>query len=47
MFSNVCFGFDIMIGWMFFNFNELYDEYKDEFGIVVEVDFVSCFVLNL
>lgn len=45
MFSNVCFGFDIIIGWIFFDFNEFYDEYKDEFGIVVEVDFVSYFVL--
>ena len=37
--SNACFGFDPTTGWTFFDLNALHDEYKDEPGSVVEVDF--------
>jgi uncharacterized protein with NAD-binding domain and iron-sulfur cluster len=37
--SNACFGFDETTGWTFFDLNALHDEYKDEPGTVVEVDF--------
>ncbi len=37
--SNACFGFDSTTGWTFFDLNALHDEYKDEPGTVVEVDF--------
>ncbi|BAZ38259.1 amine oxidase [Calothrix sp. NIES-4101] len=37
--SNACFGFDDTTGWTFFDLNALHDEYRDEPGTVVEVDF--------
>ncbi|MBF2017838.1 MAG: FAD-dependent oxidoreductase [Rivularia sp. T60_A2020_040] len=37
--SNACFGFDKTTGWTFFDLNALHDEYKNEPGSVVEVDF--------
>ena len=37
--SNACFGFNSTTGWTFFDLNALHDEYKDEKGTVVEVDF--------
>ncbi|MEL7246062.1 MAG: FAD-dependent oxidoreductase [Cyanobacteria bacterium J06573_2] len=37
--SNACFGFDKTTGWTFFDLNTLHDEYRDEPGTVVEVDF--------
>ncbi|MGK7873189.1 MAG: FAD-dependent oxidoreductase [Xenococcaceae cyanobacterium] len=37
--SNACFGFDPTTGWTFFDLNALHDEYKDEPGSVIEVDF--------
>ncbi|MGF1677512.1 MAG: FAD-dependent oxidoreductase [Rivularia sp. (in: cyanobacteria)] len=37
--SNACFGFDKTTGWTFFDLNALHDEYKNEPGTVVEVDF--------
>ncbi len=37
--SNACFGFDDTTGWTFFDLNALQDEYQDEPGTVVEVDF--------
>ncbi len=37
--SNACFGFDATTGWTFFDLNALHDEYKDELGSVIEVDF--------
>ncbi|AKG24049.1 hydroxysqualene dehydroxylase [Calothrix sp. 336/3] len=37
--SNACFGFDATTGWTFFDLNALHDEYKDEPGSVIEVDF--------
>ncbi len=37
--SNACFGFDSTTGWTFFDLNFLHDEYCDEPGSVVEVDF--------
>jgi uncharacterized protein with NAD-binding domain and iron-sulfur cluster len=37
--SNACFGFDATTGWTFFDLNVLHDEYRDEPGSVVEVDF--------
>ncbi len=37
--SNACFGFDETTGWTFFDLNAIHDEYKDEPGTVVEVDF--------
>ncbi|NJL63045.1 MAG: FAD-dependent oxidoreductase [Methylacidiphilales bacterium] len=37
--SNACFGFDDTTGWTFFDLNALHDEYRDERGTVVEVDF--------
>ena len=37
--SNACFGFDPTTGWTFFDLNALHDEYKNEAGTVVEVDF--------
>jgi uncharacterized protein with NAD-binding domain and iron-sulfur cluster len=39
MASNACFGFDPTTGWTFFDLNALHDEYRDESGSVVEVDF--------
>lgn len=37
--SNACFGFDKTTGWTFFDLNALHDEFQDEPGTVVEVDF--------
>ncbi len=37
--SNACFGFDSTTGWTFFDLNALHDEYWDEPGSVIEVDF--------
>jgi uncharacterized protein with NAD-binding domain and iron-sulfur cluster len=37
--SNACFGFHQTTGWTFFDLNELHDEYRDEPGSVVEVDY--------
>ncbi|KYC35943.1 amine oxidase [Scytonema hofmannii PCC 7110] len=37
--SNACFGFDATTGWTFFDLNALHDEYRNEPGTVVEVDF--------
>ena len=37
--SNACFGFDATTGWTFFDLNALHDEYQDEPGSVIEVDF--------
>ena len=37
--SNACFGFDNTTGWTFFDLNHLHDQYQDEEGSVVEVDF--------
>ncbi len=37
--SNACFGFDATTGWTFFDLNAIHDEYKDEPGTVIEVDF--------
>ncbi|MEA5487396.1 MULTISPECIES: hydroxysqualene dehydroxylase [Pseudanabaena] len=37
--SNACFGFDVTTGWTFFDLNALHDEYGDETGSVIEVDF--------
>ena len=37
--SNACFGFHPTTGWTFFDLNTLHDEYWDEPGTVVEVDF--------
>jgi uncharacterized protein with NAD-binding domain and iron-sulfur cluster len=37
--SNACFGFDQSTGWTFFDLNALHDEYRNEPGTVVEVDF--------
>lgn len=37
--SNACFGFDETTGWTFFDLNALHDEYRNEPGTVVEVDF--------
>ncbi|MEM9946254.1 MAG: FAD-dependent oxidoreductase [Cyanobacteria bacterium P01_D01_bin.36] len=37
--SNACFGFHQTTGWTFFDLNNLHDEYKDEPGSVVEVDY--------
>ena len=37
--SNACFGFHQATGWTFFDLNALHDEYKDEPGTVVEVDY--------
>ena len=37
--SNACFGFDTTTGWTFFDLNALHDEFCDEPGTVVEVDF--------
>ncbi|MEL6352881.1 MAG: FAD-dependent oxidoreductase [Cyanobacteria bacterium J06627_28] len=37
--SNACFGFHQTTGWTFFDLNALHDEYKDEPGTVVEVDY--------
>jgi uncharacterized protein with NAD-binding domain and iron-sulfur cluster len=39
MASNACFSFDATTGWTFFDLNALHDEYRDETGSVVEVDF--------
>lgn len=37
--SNACFGFYSTTGWTFFDLNALHDEYQDEPGSVVEVDY--------
>lgn len=37
--SNACFGFDTTTGWTFFDLNTLHDQYQDEKGSVIEVDF--------
>ena len=37
--SNACFGFHPTTGWTFFDLNTLHDEYWNEPGTVVEVDF--------
>ena len=37
--SNACFGFDDTTGWTFFDLNHLHDQYQNETGTVVEVDF--------
>ncbi|MTJ52311.1 FAD-dependent oxidoreductase [Anabaena sp. UHCC 0253] len=37
--SNACFGFDDSTGWTFFDLNALHDEFKNEPGTVIEVDF--------
>ena len=37
--SNACFGFHQTTGWTFFDLNALHDEYQDEPGSVVEVDY--------
>jgi uncharacterized protein with NAD-binding domain and iron-sulfur cluster len=37
--SNACFGFDKTTGWTFFDLNALHDEYANETGSVIEVDF--------
>ncbi len=37
--SNACFGFHQTTGWTFFDLNVLHDEYKNEPGTVVEVDY--------
>ncbi|HIK43257.1 MAG TPA: FAD-dependent oxidoreductase [Leptolyngbyaceae cyanobacterium M65_K2018_010] len=37
--SNACFGFHPTTGWTFFDLNALHDEYQDEPGTVVEVDY--------
>ncbi|MGJ3253050.1 MAG: hydroxysqualene dehydroxylase [Elainellaceae cyanobacterium] len=37
--SNACFGFDPTTGWTFFDLNALHDDYREETGSVVEVDF--------
>ena len=37
--SNACFGFDATTGWTFFDLNALHDEWRDEPGSVIEVDF--------
>ena len=37
--SNACFGFHATTGWTFFDLNALHDEYRDESGSVVEVDY--------
>lgn len=37
--SNACFGFDETTGWTFFDLNALHDEFRDEPGSVIEVDF--------
>ena len=37
--SNACFGFHPTTGWTFFDLNALHDEYRNEPGTVVEVDF--------
>jgi uncharacterized protein with NAD-binding domain and iron-sulfur cluster len=37
--SNACFGFHPTTGWTFFDLNTLHDEYRDEPGSVIEVDY--------
>ena len=37
--SNACFGFHQTTGWTFFDLNALHDEYRDELGSVIEVDY--------
>lgn len=37
--SNACFGFDPTTGWTFFDLNALHDEWREEPGSVIEVDF--------
>ena len=37
--SNACFGFHPTTGWTFFDLNALHDEYRDDPGSVIEVDY--------
>lgn len=37
--SNACFGFHQTTGWTFFDLNALHDEYKEDTGSVIEVDY--------
>jgi len=37
--SNACFGFHQTTGWTFFDLNALHDEYRDDPGSVIEVDY--------
>ncbi|MEO1094846.1 MAG: FAD-dependent oxidoreductase [Cyanobacteria bacterium J06638_28] len=37
--SNACFGFHNTTGWTFFDLNALHDEYRQEVGSVIEVDY--------
>ncbi len=37
--SNACFGFHSTTGWTFFDLNALHDEYRNEPGSVIEVDY--------
>lgn len=37
--SNACFGFHPTTGWTFFDLNALHDEYRNEPGSVIEVDY--------
>ncbi|MEM9135725.1 MAG: FAD-dependent oxidoreductase [Cyanobacteria bacterium P01_F01_bin.42] len=37
--SNACFGFQPTTGWTFFDLNALHDDYRDQSGSVIEVDF--------
>ncbi|MGV2829835.1 hydroxysqualene dehydroxylase [Myxosarcina sp. GI1(2024)] len=37
--SNACFGFDVNVGWTFFDLNALQDEYRAEPYTVIEADF--------
>ncbi|NER79149.1 MAG: FAD-dependent oxidoreductase [Leptolyngbya sp. SIO1D8] len=37
--SNACFGFHATTGWTFFDLNALHDEYRNEPGSVIEVDY--------
>ena len=37
--SNACFGFHQTTGWTFFDLNALHDEYRNEPGSVIEVDY--------
>jgi uncharacterized protein with NAD-binding domain and iron-sulfur cluster len=37
--SNACFGFHQTTGWTFFDLNALHDQYKNEPGSVIEVDY--------
>ena len=37
--SNACFGFHATTGWTFFDLNALHDDYREEPGSVIEVDY--------